>query len=111
VADLKTAVTEVVTGLGMCGGDDVGRALACRPPAMQNVSDEDWQRLREAWSEGTHRELFVASWMNGHAFLHARDALRGRAPQMVEWRGPHRTVGDEAVPAGLRVDHVYLVSG
>ena len=29
---------------------------------------------------------------------------------MVEWRGPHRSVGDEAVPADLRVDHVYLVS-
>ena len=67
-------------------------------------------RLREAWSAGTHRDLFVASWMNGQAFLRAQDALRGRPPLVVEWRGPHRSVGDEAVPADLRVDHVYLVS-
>ena len=48
--------------------------------------------------------------MNGQAFLHARDALRGRPPLVVEWKGPHRSIGDEAVPADLRVDHVYLVS-
>ena len=110
MADLKTAVTEVVTGLGMCGGDDIGSAFANRPAALQNVGDDDWQRMRDAWDAGTHRDLFVASWMNGQAFLRARDALRGRTPLVVEWRGPHRTVGDEAVPADLRVDHVYLVS-
>jgi len=110
VADLKTAITEVVTGLGMCGPDDIGAALTCRPGALQNVSDADWDRIRDAWSAGAHRDLFVASWMNGQAFLRAQDALRGRPPLIVEWRGPHRTVGDEAVPADLRVDHVYLVS-
>jgi hypothetical protein len=110
VADLKTAITEVVTGLGMCGADDVGAALSSRPSALHNVGDDDWQRMRDAWDAGTHRDLFVASWMNGQAFLRARDALRGRPPLVVEWRGPHRSVGDEAVPADLRVDHVYLVS-
>ena len=110
MADLKTAITEVVTGLGMCGADDVESALSDRPPALHNVGDDDWQRMRDAWDAGAHRDLFVASWMNGQAFLHARDALRGRAPLVVEWRGPHRSVGDEAVPADLRVDHVYLVS-
>jgi hypothetical protein len=110
VADLKTAITEIVTGLGMCGADDVAHALACRPPALQNVTDDEWQRLRDAWTDGAHRDLFVASFMNGQAFLRARDALRGRPPLAVEWRGPHKSVGDEAVPADLRVDHVYLVS-
>jgi hypothetical protein len=110
VADLKTAITEIVTGLGMCGADDIGAALDCRPSALHNVSDSDWQRMRDAWSDGTHRDLFVASWMNGQAFLRSRDALRGRPPLVVEWKGPHRSVGDEAIPADLRVDHVYFVS-
>ncbi len=108
--DLKTTITEVVTGLGMCGGEDLSRALACRPPALHNVPDDQWQRLQQAWSEGVHRELFVASWMNGQAFLQARDGLRGRTPIVVEWKGPHSSIGDEAVPSDLRVDHVYLVS-
>ena len=110
MADLKTAITEIVTGLGMCGADDLDSTLATRPAALHNVDGGTWQRLRDAWSDGVHRELFVASWMNGQAFLHAHDALRGRVPAVVEWKGPHRAIGDEAVPADLRVDHVYLVS-
>ncbi|HTK17609.1 MAG TPA: hypothetical protein VL769_14540 [Acidimicrobiia bacterium] len=110
MADLKTAITEIVTGLGMCGADDLVSALDVQPPALRNVDDATWQRLRDAWSSGTNRDLFVASWMNGRAFLHARDALRGRPPLVVEWKGPHRSIGDEAVPADLRVDHVYVVS-
>ena len=110
MADLKTAITEIVTGLGMCGTDTVESALDDRAPALHNVDDGTWRRLREAWSDGAHRELFVASWMNGRAFLCAHNALRGRLPSVVEWKGPHRSIGDEAVPADLRVDHVYLVS-
>jgi hypothetical protein len=110
VADLKTAVTEIVTGLGMCGEDDVGVALKEQPAALENVGPDDFRRLQDAWNEGSHRDLFVASFMNGQTFLRARDALRGRPPVLVEWKGPHRALGDEAVPADLRVDHVYLVS-
>ena len=110
MADLKTAITEIVTGLGMCGADDVESALVAPPAALRNVDDATWQRLRGAWGDGAHRDLFVASLMNGQAFLHARDALRGRPPLVVEWKGPHRSIGDEAVPADVRVDHVYVVS-
>ncbi|MDQ1511148.1 MAG: hypothetical protein QOG50_2992 [Actinomycetota bacterium] len=110
MADLKTAITEIVTGLGMCGADDLVSALDVQPPALRNVDDATWRRLRNAWSSGANRDLFVASWMNGRAFLHARDALRDRTPMVVEWKGPHRSIGDEAVPADLRVDHVYVVS-
>src|SRR4051794_41466535 len=93
----------------MCGADDVGAALACRPAALQNVSDDDWRRLQHAWHDGAHRELFVASFMNGQAFLHAHDALRGRPPIAVEWRGPHKTVGGETGPAPPPVGHPYLL--
>ncbi len=110
MADIKTAITEIVTGLGMCGADNVESALEKPPAALLNVDDATWQLLHDAWSNGVHRDLFVASWMNGQAFLHARDALRGRPPLVVEWKGPHRSIGDEAVPADLRVDHVYVVS-
>ena len=68
MADLKTAITEIVTGLGMCDADDVEAALADQPPVLHNVDADTWQRLRDAWSDGVHRDLFVASWMNGRAF-------------------------------------------
>jgi len=40
----------------------------------------------------------------------ADDGLRGRPPRIVEWKGAHRDPAAEAVPADLRIDHVYLVS-
>ncbi len=110
VADLRTTITEVVTGLGMCGYDDVDRALAARPNELQNVEPGDYDALQRAWKEGRHADVFTASFMNGRRFLEARDALRGRVPLLVEWKGAHRAPGDEVVPADLRVDHVYLVS-
>ena len=71
MADLQTAISEVVTGLGMCGDDDVGVALKVRPDALENVSDDEFGRLGDAWNDGQHRDLFVASFMNGQAFLRA----------------------------------------
>jgi hypothetical protein len=110
VADLRTTITEVVTGLGMLGLDDVESALAARPESMAGVTPAVWDELQRAWKEGRHRDVFTASAMNGRAFLAADDALRGRVPRLVEWKGAHRAPGDEVVPADLRIDHVYLVS-
>jgi hypothetical protein len=110
VADLRTTITEVMTGLGMCGSEDLDQALTTRPVALVNISSDVWERLRGAWRRGIDHDAFVAAWMNGRAFLAARDGLRGRVPLSVEWKGAHRAPGDEVVPADLRVDHVYLVS-
>ena len=110
MADLRTTITEVVTGLGMIGFDDVDDALAARPRALVDVSCELWDQLAEAWSRPSQRQAFVAAWTNGRRFLDARDGLRGREPLLIEWKGSHRSPGDEVVPADLRVDHVYLVS-
>ena len=110
MADLRTTITEVVTGLGMIGFDDVDDALAARPRALVDVSCELWDQLADAWSRPSQRQAFVAAWTNGRRFLDARDGLRGREPLLIEWKGSHRSPGDEVVPADLRVDHVYLVS-
>ena len=110
MADLRTTITEVVTGLGMLGTDDVERALAARPDAIATVTPDIWEVLTRAWKERRQADVFEAAFMNGRRFLDAADALRGRVPLVVEWKGAHRAPGDEVVPADLRVDHVYLVS-
>ena len=110
MADLRTTITEVVTGLGMLGFDDVETALLAAPDALLNVERSDYEGLLRAWKERQHPDVFTAALMNGGAFLSARDGLRGRKPVVVEWKGAHRAPGDEVVPADLRIDHVYLVS-
>jgi hypothetical protein len=110
MADLRTTITEVVTGLGMLGFDDVDAALSARPEAMENVEPSVYDGLALAWKEHRHADLFTASLMNGRAFLAARDALRHRTPFVIEWKGAHKAPGDEVIPADLRVDHVYFVS-
>lgn len=115
MADDRTLVTEIATGLGMLGirppvlaGQDF---LGDHPPrCLQGVDDASWQRLRTLVHAGSlHRELGVAL-DNGEAFLRAPGALAGRMPRRIEWTGGRRPPGDEAIPADLRVDHVYLVS-
>jgi len=110
VADALTTVTELSTGLGMLGFAGVDVALAARPHAMVNLTSLDWDRLDRLWADGTYSVAFQTGFDNGAAFLAAPDALRGRVPLLVEWKGSHRAPGDETVPADLRVDHVYLVS-
>jgi hypothetical protein len=104
----KTEITEIVTGMAIAGAASVERALLERPVA--NVGDDVSERLVERFEAGQHRVEFAAAWANGRAFLHAAEGLGGRPPRLVEWKGPTQAPGDEAVPADLRVDHVWLVS-
>jgi hypothetical protein len=106
----RTLVTELATGLGTLGHDDVGSALASRPSEMRNIGDRDWQHLSALWRDGHHVQEFAVGFANGRAFLEAPDALNGRRPRIVEWTGGRRPPGDEVVPSDLRIDHVYLVS-
>jgi hypothetical protein len=108
VPSAKTEITEITTGLAITGAGTLAEALAERPVA--NVDDAAWTRLAELERGGQHRQEFLAAWANGQAFLHAADGLRGRAPRLVEWKGPTQAPGDEVVPADLRVDHVWLIS-
>lgn len=107
---LISEVTEIVTGLGMLGFASLDDALVRRPAPMVDLDEPTWDRLREAWADGVHRAEFHAAFLNGAAFLAARDGLRGRLPEVIEWRGPTRSVGDDTTPVDLRVDHVFLVS-
>ncbi len=108
--DTRTAVSEIVTGLGLFGFRDLDRALAARPRFITNVTDEVYDQLDAAYAAGDHASLFGTAWRNGQHFARANDGLRGRPPWTVEWKGPHKPPAYEQIPADLRVDHVYLIS-
>jgi len=110
VTSLKTEISEVVTGLGMLHYQTPLSALSAQPSAIAGVDPPTWARLRKAYEEEREPLLFDAAWRNGRAFLQARDALRGRVPLRIEWKGASRPVGYEFLPADLRIDHVFLVS-
>jgi hypothetical protein len=106
----RTTVTELGTGLGMLGLADVDEAVQSGTPVMHSLSPEMWERLARLRAGGAYDAEFHAAWANGQAFLTASDGLRGRLPNVVEWKGTGRAPGDEVAPIDLRVDHVYLVS-
>ena len=108
--NLRTMVTELGTGMGMLGFGDVDEVLATRPSVMRSLSPEHWDRLGSVRAGGAYDTEFHAAWLNGRAFLTARDGLRRRQPESVEWKGVVRASGDEVAPVDLRIDHVYLVS-
>jgi hypothetical protein len=110
VPDLRTVVTEVVTGLGTLGRPDLGIALEGRPADLVNVAPATWDLLAAAHAGGAYAEAFSTAWSNGVAFLAAREGLRHRIPLRIEWKGSVRAPGDEVVPADLRIDHVFLIS-
>jgi hypothetical protein len=103
-------VTEIGTGLGMLGDDNLDDVLATRSPVMHSLSPDNWDLLRSIRAGGAYDAEFHSAWLNGRTFLTARDGLRGRRPQLVEWKGAVRGSGDEVAPVDLRIDHVYLVS-
>jgi hypothetical protein len=106
----RTTVTELGTALGMLGAADIDAAVRSRTPVMRSLSPEMWQHLAQLRAGGAYNAEFHAAWANGRAFLAAEDGLRGRLPNVVEWKGTGRAPGDEVAPIDLRVDHVYLVS-
>jgi hypothetical protein len=106
----RTTVTEIGTGLGMLGLAGIDDAVQSHTGVMHSLSPEMWERLERLRAGGAYDAEFHAAWANGQAFLSAADGLRGRLPQVIEWKGTGRAPGDEVAPIDLRVDHVYLVS-
>ena len=111
--NLRTMVTELGTGMGMLGDDDVDEVLAVRSPVMRSLSPDDWDRLSSLRAGGAFDAEFHAAWVNGQAFFAARDGLRGRRPEVVEWKGvvraggrrgrPHRPAHRSRLPGELQV--------
>ena len=91
MADLKTTITEVVTGLGMCGSDDVERRA--RAPARR-AAQRRRRRLRARsaprGTNGAHRDLFVGVVDERAGVPRARDGAARPAParRRVEGRAP-----------------------
>ncbi len=110
MAEVRTEITEIVTGLGMLGYSSLDRALATRPQTVRNVTAAHFARLEKAHGAGDHRNLFDVAWENGVTFARSVDGLRGRPPHSLEWKGSHRPPAYEQIPADLRVDHVFLIS-
>ena len=112
MATLRTEVTEIATGLGCLGAGSIDEVMAAgaAPPELLNVDALTWDRLARAHRDRTYEGEFLAAFNNGRSLLRATDGLRGRRPILVEWKGSHRDPADHAVPADLRIDHVYLVS-
>lgn len=110
MADVRTEVTEIVTGLAMLGYRELDHALGVRPRLVSNVTEEHFDRLIEARQSGRYTEEFETAWANGQRFAYSEEGLRGRPPWWLEWKGPHRPPSYEQIPADLRVDHVYLIS-
>ena len=108
--DEKTAVSEIVTGLGASGASTLDSVVGARPMSVLGVDPATWNLVLSAHLEGRHARLFAAAWENGRAFFEANDGLRGRQPLTIEWKGPHKPPGYESLPADLRIDHVFLVS-
>jgi hypothetical protein len=108
--NLKTEISEVVTGLGASGAATLEDALHARPGALMNVNDSVWIRICDAHAAGAEAGLFDAAWANGRALFESDEGLRRRVPMRIEWKGPHKPPGYESLPADLRMDHVYLVS-
>lgn len=107
---IRTELTEIVTGLALLGFSDLDRALLARPDWLVHVGPAEFDRLDDARGSGVFGMEFETAWANGRHFLASPDGLRGRVPERVEWKGPHKPPGYEQLPADLRVDHVYLIS-
>lgn len=104
-----TLVSEVATGLGMIRRT-LPEAMQHIPSELVGVSDEDWGNLQALHASGRYSTLFESSFANGRAFSISDLGLRHRQPVVIEWCGRRKLIGDGAIPADLRIDHVYLVS-
>ena len=110
MADLRTELTEIVTGLGTLGFRDMHHGVNAAPRALVGVAPAVLGRVGDHLDDPVLGPLARVAFTNGATFLAATEGLRGRVPHRVEWKGPHKPPGFETVPADLRIDHVYLVS-
>src|SRR5690606_35014322 len=81
-----------------------------RRPHIDGLRNSDWEQIDAEIANPGARAIAEAAFDNGQHFLGHPDGLRRRSPVVLEWTGGRRIPGDQAIPADLRLDHVYLVS-
>ena len=89
----RTVVTELATGLGMLGQDDLAAVIASRPGTLSNLTTANWNQPTTLWDSDAYQVEFATGFLNGKAFLAAPDALNGRHPRVIEWTGPAASWG------------------
>lgn len=102
-------MTELATGLGTTGRETLSEAVATRPSAL-DIGDKTWERLDRILASGKYGVLPRAAFANGAFFAGHPAGLDGRTPRLIEWSGDRRIPGDQAIPADLLVDRVYMIS-
>ncbi len=94
----RTFVTELATGLGMSGDDDLASIIARRPTVMANP---EWTTGNDSHSYGTRAPtpptLTPASTTAVPSFFTAADALNGRLGFTTETNVPVTWRGQAAV--------------
>ena len=91
VADLRTTITEVVTGLGMCGADDVEAALAARARRAAQRRRADVLGRAAARVEGTAPPRPLRRVVDERAARSSRRATRCAAASRSSSSGRART--------------------
>jgi hypothetical protein len=104
-----TLISELTTALGTIR-KTLAEAIAYMPTELLDVPARVWQTLTDLHEDPQHNDLFEMSFANGRSFAESALALRHRQPQRVEWCGPRKVGGEDAIPADLRIDDVYLIS-
>ncbi|MCY3662165.1 MAG: hypothetical protein OXH28_04955 [bacterium] len=107
--DDRTTITELATALGVAGAGSLQEATAEHPGNLA-IGNESWERLERILAAGKYSALGLAAFANGAFFARHPAGLDGRAPRLIEWSGDRRIPGDQAVPADLLVDRVYMIS-
>ena len=107
--DDRTTISELSTALGTTGYGTLDEAVAERPGAV-DIGQENWERLERILAGGRYSALALAAFGNGAFFARHPAGLAGRPPRLIEWSGDRRIPGDQAVPADLLVDRVYMIS-
>jgi hypothetical protein len=106
-----TMITEISTGLGMIPSNSLESLLSKeKPECLNGVTADAWEQIQEWWAERDDVQVFESCYETGRYFFESDYGLRGRAPFVIEWKGPDLPPEDFAIPADLRVDHVYIVS-
>lgn len=107
--DDRTTITELATALGTTGAGSLQEAIAERP-ANLDINDEPWERLERIHHSGLFDGVALAAFGNGAFFADHAAGLDGRTPRLIEWSGDRRIPGDQAIPADLLIDRVYMIS-